>query len=945
MNETELAAKLAAADDEEQAVLVEKYPALVSGRLAEALKKLCYEAWVANPEQTKRIISALILTAKASKEPRAQALAQWSLGVGEILGGQMRTAIEFFDKAEQQFLARRETVAAAETRVGKIYALAMLGLYDEAVECGLEARDIFLAHGETFAAGKIEHNLGNLYQRRDRYDKAEHFLRMARVRYEQFGDFFRLVQTDNSLANALAHQHKFREAESIYERALERAESENLEITQAEIESNLGHLLLFQGNFDRALRFFETSRRRYERMKMPHQSAIAEQEIADSYLELNLAPESAAIYERVAGVFAELELNAERARALANFARSLIILGETARAHALLGESQKLYAAERNIIGEATVKFVEAKLFYTEKNYGRALEKAASAEPVFAEANFLGRALHSRWLRGDALRCQGENFAARQFLESALAESKRAFIPQITLRCYASLGLLEAAEDRPDEAESYFRQAIAIVEEMRAPLAAEDFRTAFLADKLTPYNELVRLYLKKDGAENVEKAFLLAEGARSRVLFEMLGGKTTASDFSESNRDSPGALRLETLRDELNWLYNRLNRLPLEGAYEAAKSARIQEQIRARENEILETNRKQKIFARADVFACDETLDLEKLRSYLGADTALVEFLNLDGEFRAFVVTNEAVQTVKIPGGEAEITGQLEQFRFQIDVMKAEASRRRDSHYETTLRARNHLAALHRQLLQPLENLIGWRRLVVVPQGVLHYVPFHALYDGFGYAVETREIVYAPSAKIFKHCFERRKSSFKQAVLIGAADEFTPQVAFEISELAKIFPAAEILLNENATLDNLRRHSSGADVLHFACHGRFRPDNPFFSALHLADGWLGVRDAYTLNLSQSLVVLSACETGINSVAAGDELLGLARGFFSAGASSLVLSLWQVDDATTARLMSVFYEQLQAGSSPAAALRRAQIQIMQTNPHPFFWSPFILVGSL
>ena len=104
-------------------------------------------------------------------------------------------------------------------------------------------------------------------------------------------------------------------------------------------------------------------------------------------------------------------------------------------------------------------------------------------------------------------------------------------------------------------------------------------------------------------------------------------------------------------------------------------------------------------------------------------------------------------------------------------------------------------------------------------------------------------------------------------------------------------------------------------MLHLACHGQFRPDNPLFSSLRLGDGWLTVRDAYTLDVGASLVTLSACETGVSAVAPGDELIGLVRGFFSAGAPSLLLSLWTVDDEATAELMKDFYTTLARGRPP------------------------------
>jgi CHAT domain-containing protein len=107
-----------------------------------------------------------------------------------------------------------------------------------------------------------------------------------------------------------------------------------------------------------------------------------------------------------------------------------------------------------------------------------------------------------------------------------------------------------------------------------------------------------------------------------------------------------------------------------------------------------------------------------------------------------------------------------------------------------------------------------------------------------------------------------------------------------------------------------------------------------------------VREACALNLRCRLVTLSACETGVNAIAPGDELIGLARGFFAAGAPSLVVSLWTVDDEAAARLMRLFYARLLAGDLPGAALRAAQRELLAGNgddAHPFFWAPFVLMG--
>ncbi|PLS78525.1 MAG: hypothetical protein CYG59_18020, partial [Chloroflexi bacterium] len=254
-----------------------------------------------------------------------------------------------------------------------------------------------------------------------------------------------------------------------------------------------------------------------------------------------------------------------------------------------------------------------------------------------------------------------------------------------------------------------------------------------------------------------------------------------------------------------------------------------------------------------------------------------------------------------------------------------------------------YLGALYDCLLRPLEGLVGCRRLVVVPHCALHYLPFHALYTGTQYVIEQREVAYAPSARVLQQCLALPPRPAQRALLLGVPDEQTPLVRDEVITLAPMFPYAETLLDEHATQAALVARAGSADILHLACHAQFRPDNPLFSAIRLADTWLTVRDAYSLELSCMLVALSACETGMNVVSPGDELVGLARGFFSAGASSLLVSLWTVDDTSTATLMVHFYSQLRSGSSPSAALRHAQCALIQDLPHPFFWSPFVLMG--
>ncbi|HEU5097644.1 MAG TPA: CHAT domain-containing protein, partial [Roseiflexaceae bacterium] len=609
-----------------------------------------------------------------------------------------------------------------------------------------------------------------------------------------------------------------------------------------------------------------------------------------------------------------------------------------------------LYAEEGNLAGMAVVKLAEAQLAYSQADYAVAQQAAAYAEVSLAEAGICGRVLAARWLRGEATRALGDHIAARGLIESTLRECEAQAVPQIAQRCHTSLGLIAIAAHDPAAAEASFKRAAELIETMRAPLPADEFRTAFAADKLTAYTELAQLCLAERGANRIAEALGYVERERSRALVDMLGGVVRLPEQPRDSFEAGMLDRLGELRQELNWFYSQLNRPPDgETPHGAAAISTLQAAIREREAEVSQLRRQlqqrqpDSSTGRRGLLHQMEALDIGQLQRDLGSDTVLIEYFFFEQELVAFIVTDERVEVVRGLAREEQIEVALKQLRFQIGALRHGTGQVRTHLDQLALRARHYLGMLYSLLLQPIERWLGERRMIVVPHRALHYVPFHALYDGTWYVIERREVGYAPSASILHFCHTRPRPGLDHALLLGLADEQAPRVWDELAALTALFPNATLLLDDQATLAALRAHAASANVLHLACHGQFRPDNPLFSSLRLADGWLTVRDAYSLELSCGLVVLSACETGVSAVAPGDELIGLARGFFSAGAPSLLVSLWAVDDESTVALITSFYARLRAGERPAAALRHAQRELMSEYPHPFFWSPFVLMG--
>ena len=939
MDRAQLAARLVEADEQQRNALLQDQRAALDVQLAYILKDFCLDGWSSDPLRSLAAAATLRRISELQKDPELAALCRWAEGIEALIKGDMAGAIDTLDRSRRGFLELSKDHVAAATEVSKVIALAMLGLYDEAIACALRARGVFLEHHDLLATGKIEHNIGNLYFRRDQYLEAEQFHTSARERFIAVNHEKQLATINNCLANTHAVLHKFSSAAKLYEEAAELAERAGVPVTRAEIEGNIGNFALLRGRYDEALDYLERSRRRYESLGMPHQSALAEREIADAYLELNLVPEAAEIYARVTDTFATLVLRADEARALASGGRAELLLGNEDAALSSLKRARELYQAEGNKVGEALVLLTQAQLHHAHGHDDLARELAREAETYLAGFGGWHQILLARWLCADIERSLGHSVEAQQLFERAVQDSISKGQPQITERCYTGLGLVASAKGETEAAERHFRNAIAVTEELRAPLPGEEFKTAFFANKLVPYNELVRICLAA-GDKRLPEALALVESGRSRTLVDSLGAEHLIEprDVFEA-----GLLRqIGELREELNYLYKEINQ-PANGRPRKGESQQqLQHELRRRESKVLEITR-QLQHRRENVSSALQSFNVERLQQQLSENDALVEYTALGDELLAFVVTRDEVRVARNLASLAAVAEPLSAVRFQIETLRFGSPSIRRHLKTLTERINVHLRLLHDRLVHPLKPILERRKLVVVPYGALHYLPFHALHDGEKYLIEHCEISYAPSAAILQQCLQRGEHSLNQALLMGVSDEQTPRIANEIHTLTEVFPKAHAFTGEAATAAALRQNSAAADVVHLACHGQFRSDNPLFSALRLADGWFTVRDAYSLKLNNSLVTLSACETGANVVAPGDELIGLARGFFSAGARSVLLSLWMVDDETTDQLMVDFYQETKTGRSLSASLRAAQIRMLAQKTHPFFWSPFVLVG--
>jgi CHAT domain-containing protein len=336
-------------------------------------------------------------------------------------------------------------------------------------------------------------------------------------------------------------------------------------------------------------------------------------------------------------------------------------------------------------------------------------------------------------------------------------------------------------------------------------------------------------------------------------------------------------------------------------------------------------------------------ISLERVRHFLDDDTTLLEYFFAGDRILAAIVTNKTLEIVPVTTA-PRVADSLRLLRFQLGKVQLNHGAQDTASVNSYRPTLAHLGNLYSELLAPVRPLLQGRQLVVVPHGILHYLPFHALHDGHTFLADSYNVSYAPSAAVFALCHARSSETSHGSLVMGVPDERAPLIKDEVESVHKSLAGSELFLGVDANHETIARRATSSRIIHIATHGSFRPDNPMFSGIKLGDGYLHLYELYRLRLSAELLTLSGCATGLNVIAAGDELLGLIRGALYAGARSLLLTLWEVNDRSSAEFMTSFYKRLPSSKSKAEALAQASKEVRESHPHPYHWAPFVIVGK-
>lgn len=839
--------------------------------------------------------------------------------------------------AEARALATtaRDAVEAARADVASLHALTKLGRTDEAILRGGAARDALLAAGRADLAARADLNLANVHKVRGEHEQSIAALERALAGVSE-ADRVARGTILNTLGETFVQIDRFRDAQ----RAFDDAESllAGLGLAQAIVAGNKADLLAREGRLGDSIRAFERAATMAAPLAPGHYARLLIEE-AEALAVLGAHREAIASIEHALRAAEDKGLKAEIARALLVRARVLAAsdarAGADAEAARALGIAQEMSDARTArkaalVRGETALRAGEparAHEFAASARTGASPLEEAQADALSAAATLLG----------------GDPCAARIEASRASSAARALGVRTVEIDCIVVHAACERALGEADAAIDLLTRAVELAEEMRGSLVAERHRAAFASTRLRVYEELALELLARNDRASLEQAFAAVERARSRLLLDaMLRAIERVPEDGASTQPE-----LSALRARLSALHAR----GLDGANDAPSGERrgippgILSEMRVLEQSIdALVVRLQSGDAPASgvgsLFA--KPIRMEDIAARLEPTDALVAYFQAGDELLAFAFFEGELACVRALASASETSDLVEKLLFQLRAgVRAEGNAKPSAALDALARA------LHARVMAPVLDahpaiVARATRLVVVPFGALHALPFALLDDGDARLIERFELHLAPSASIA--CMTVRARCGGDALVVGVSDASAPLIDAEVAAIAARL-SARVVAGDEASIAAFRSAARGARVVHLACHGRFVPSLPSASGVRLADGWMPLRDIVELCLDADLVFLSGCETGRHAVDIGDELAGIARAFLAGGARRLVTTLWSVRDAAAVEVATRFHEGFSRGLRPSAALRAAMLASIRNRVHPSWWAPFVTTGVL
>ena len=535
----------------------------------------------------------------------------------------------------------------------------------------------------------------------------------------------------------------------------------------------------------------------------------------------------------------------------------------------------------------------------------------------------------AEWQKGMALatflkavaaeKCGDPNF--KKYFQMALLVAKHVNMPVFISRIYYKLGVMSLDVGNFDDAIKNLEECVKTSETMRASITPGEVH--FEGNNPVVYCALMKALWSKG---EMVKAFELADNAKCRSLSDLL-------KLQQAKRNSKVKASLFVKEQHL---LQHIESLEMQARNEddeeltgfKKRHAKVMEAIKKADPEYASLKN-------------TKPMELRQVQSMLDDQTAILEF-HIDTEFvLAWLITNKSIRWEKITMDGLQLTDKVQSTTMLMGKPNV----------PTVYKL---LGQLYEALIGPFDKDLKGKNILVVPDVTLAYLPFAALMDKDGkYLIENHAVWMVPSATVLKYCIARRKSGSNAILMFGNPDLADrkmdlPFAQAEAENIAKQFPETKLYARKEATETQAKKSMESFDIIHLACHGELKPEDPMPSCLKLVpdkdnDGNLEVGEIFDMQLKAQLVVLSGCQTGQGTFLWGNEIVGLTRAFLYAGTPSVIASFWKVDDDATSTLMTQLYKNV-GTETKAEALRKAQLATMKIKKHPYYWASFYLVGD-
>ncbi len=884
--------------------------------------------------------SILEATAKSLGDPRALARVRRARVLTLAYSGAYTEALALGELARTEALAAGEEIEAARALIAQMQPLLVTGRPTDALAAGTAASQELLKLGEPFLSARVDINLGNIHKALGQPARALASLDAAAAVLAAQPDLAAHIEI--ARGESLLLLDRFEEARRAFRSSLKffAVPTGQVGMVEAVVEGNLADLAARQGGYQEALEGFARARTALGSAPSAHAARLLVEE-GEVFEMLGVVDVAGDRFAKGTAEFERLGMAYESIRASVGQGRVLESAGELEAAAECFGKAAERAESlgnapehSRALLQQASSLARAGSIAMAQTTLAR-VDQSALVGPV----DRVMAHLHASIVAERA----GTLSEAMVEIDSAVEQAAVAGVAPIQAEVLTHKATLLRRTARPADAARTARRAVDLVEHMRGSLQAERTRAGLLGRRLGAYEELVAALVADGSTIAREEAFSVAERAKSRMLLDRM---RQALDESGASAVGPHALELSALRRKLDGLYARIvTDSKSDTRYGITDEVRLEVgQIEAR----IGTLEGERVSGSLKPFCRGAVSDIHAIADSLSPQTGLVSYFRARGHWLAFVHFGGSTSVVDLACNDYALADALGRVGFQIRraLARGVASRRRL--LADSLSSLDQLSQLVWNPIAPM--LKGIADVVVVPHGLLHTVPFHALRHEGRFMIEDHAVGYAPSAGVYSDLVTRepRVSIANSTRVVGVPDAAAPCIAGEARAVAAIVGDRHPLLGENATRNAVKRLLTESDSVHLACHGFFLPEAPRASGLKLADGWLTARDIAELDRTPSTVVLSGCETAASAVRDGDELMGLAGAFLGGGTRQIIATLWPIQDAITAEAMVDFHARSAetTGRMPRAArvLRESSLKLMERTPHPAHWAPFIAIGA-